>query len=258
MNITTGGTWQLSQTAVLSVAYAPEIVVQPQCVLGGQQMMLASTKVSSLPRRSLTTVFAGATVRLSVNATGFPAPTYTWRFNDVALSAAVGSTSALTLTGVSTANTGTYLVNVCNSRGCIDSRAAVVRLFSAPSLLTDLPPSLRIPLGSPLSLAVSAAGLPFPAFQWYFQGRPLPDQALSSLYYGTTVASDEGNYTVVLTNDVASLTSSTTYVDIVLPPTIVAAPADTVVNVRDDVILSINVDGDAPFIFQWMVRGGLG
>lgn len=196
---------------------------------------------------------AGSTVRLSVNATGFPAPTYTWKYNENPLPSAIGSSSTLTLTGVSSANTGVYTVSVCNSRGCIDSRGAVLRLFAAPSLLTDLPSTLRIPLGNPLSLAVSAAGLPFPTFQWFFQGRALPSQTLSSLYYSSTIANDEGVYTVVLTNEVGNLTSTATFVDIILPPVISASPVSAVVNINDDINLAIDVLGDAPFTFQWMV-----
>ncbi|SUS03568.1 hypothetical protein DF3PB_1010003 [uncultured Defluviicoccus sp.] len=91
-----------SGNAVLTVNTAPVITTQP----AGQ------------------TVIAGASVTLTVTATGSPAPTYQWRKNGTAITGATGN--SYVFTGVTTAQAGTYSVVVTNSAGTVTSGNAVL------------------------------------------------------------------------------------------------------------------------------------
>ena len=74
------------------------------------------------------TVMEGGTATFTVTATGTPSPSYQWEKNGVAMS---GATSpALTLSGVSTNDSGSYRVVVSNSAGSVTSEAATLMLGS--------------------------------------------------------------------------------------------------------------------------------
>jgi hypothetical protein len=77
------------------------------------------------------TVTAGATVTFSVTATGKPAPTYQWLFNDSAISGATSST--LTLNNVQSASAGYYSVSVTNSTRSMTSNVAMLTVNSVGS-----------------------------------------------------------------------------------------------------------------------------
>ena len=80
------------------------------------------------------TVIAGATVTFTVIATGSPAPTYRWCVQvksgrTVTKTYLPGATApSLTLVNVTTANAGTYSVEVSNSAGTILSAGAVLKV----------------------------------------------------------------------------------------------------------------------------------
>jgi sugar lactone lactonase YvrE len=74
-------------------------------------------------------VTAGATVTFTVSAAGYPAPTYQWYFNNVAISGATSAT--LTLPSVTSANAGAYTVAVSNSLGSVLSTQAALSLISS-------------------------------------------------------------------------------------------------------------------------------
>ncbi|HWA26797.1 MAG TPA: immunoglobulin domain-containing protein [Lacunisphaera sp.] len=79
------------------------------------------------------TVAAGASVRLAVTATGTPAPTYQWYFNQAAINGA--TESSLSLAGVQAADAGEYSVVVRNAWGEVTSAKATL------ALVTPNPPS---------------------------------------------------------------------------------------------------------------------
>ena len=58
-----------------------------------------------------------------------------------------------------------------------------------------------------LAVAVVASGLPPPAYQWRFNGTPLAGKTSSSLVISNAQFTNEGDYTVVLTNAAGTNTS---------------------------------------------------
>ena len=77
------------------------------------------------------TAALGATVRLSVVASGDPAPTYQWLHDGVVVAGA--TTDTLTISGLRQADTGAYAVKVSNAAGEVTSSSATVALTSAPN-----------------------------------------------------------------------------------------------------------------------------
>lgn len=80
------------------------------------------------------TVTVGDSVTFTVTATGTPAPTYQWYFNNGEIS---GATSAsLTLPNPLTANAGAYNVTVTNSAGSVTSDDAILTVNKATAVVT--------------------------------------------------------------------------------------------------------------------------
>jgi hypothetical protein len=107
------------------------------------------------------TVIVGATVTFTVIATGSPAPTYRWCLQvksgrTVTKTYLSGATNpSLTLTNVTTANAGTYAVEVTNSAGTITSAGAILKVTTT----STKGPKSRTTLASGTTVA---AALPSP------------------------------------------------------------------------------------------------
>ena len=87
-----------------------------------------------------TTVSQGETVQFIATASGFPAPTYIWRFNGEIISGQTFST--LTLSNVTVEQSGTYQVTASNSLGSVSQSAELtVRTLTVDLRVTEIMPS---------------------------------------------------------------------------------------------------------------------
>jgi hypothetical protein len=93
------------------------------------------------------TVNAGATVTLTVAASGTPPLSYQWRKNGASLSGATGT--SLTLASVTTADAGSYTVVVSNAGGSVTSDTAILTVNTA---------TFTVALTSPPNGAIYRAG----------------------------------------------------------------------------------------------------
>jgi uncharacterized repeat protein (TIGR01451 family) len=103
-----------------------------------------------------------------------------------------------------------------------DNQSALVTLvltsgFPA-SIVEDLADVL-VPAGSNASFLVSAAGIPAPTYQWFFNGLALPGANASSLTLANAELPQAGFYQVVVTNMYGSVTSRVAQLTVVFPPT---------------------------------------
>jgi hypothetical protein len=113
----------------------------------------AITLVPALPPSITTqpasrTVTVGETVTLTAAADGAPTPTLRWKKGGVALSdggrVSGSGTASLTLTGVLTADAGSYTLTASNSSGPdAVSNAAVLTVNKAPQTITFAPPTTK-------------------------------------------------------------------------------------------------------------------
>jgi uncharacterized repeat protein (TIGR03803 family) len=173
----------------LSMTSAPQITLQP----------------------ASQTVFAGATVNFSVAVFGAPQLIYRWQLNGTNLTNGgnvSGSTSrVLTLANATTANVGTYSVVVSNSLGSAPSVGATLAVNSSPPVITRQPASQTASLGTTATMSVTVNGnLPL-VYQWRFDGTNLAGATNSALVLPGVQFANAGNYTVVVTNSLGSVTS---------------------------------------------------
>ena len=79
------------------------------------------------------TVAAGGSATFSVAATGSPAPSYEWRFNNTPIPGATAA--SYSIAAVTAANGGSYTVRVFNTAGTVTSNAATLTVTAAPPLV---------------------------------------------------------------------------------------------------------------------------
>ena len=188
-----------SSNAVLTVNDSPLIVLQPQSQ----------------------TVGVGSNVTFDVTVYGAPPFVFQWYFNEALVgSPGVGAHFlSCTLTNVGTNQAGNYSVEVINGYGTVKSSNAVLTVEVFPPLITVQPLSQTLMMGSSASFVVSVSGTPPFSYQWQFNGTNLLN-ATNAVYAIQAVGvTDTGNYSVVVTNLVGSVTSSNALLTVIVPPT---------------------------------------
>ncbi|MSU58286.1 MAG: hypothetical protein EXS35_08915 [Pedosphaera sp.] len=153
--------------------------------------------------------------------------------------------------------------------------AELTEIFSAGSFgkcLDGIPPVIyQQPVGGSfsagfdLALWTVAAGLPGPAFQWFFNGTPLAGGGdvvgaqSNALYLVNAQTNRTGNYFVVATNAFGSATSSVAALTITDAAPIIypwlAPPASQTRPPGSNVLFSAFVAGSDPKTLQWFFNG---
>lgn len=173
----------LSSNATLNVVTPPIIITQP-----------ASRSVS-----------AGAAVTFSVNATGTAPLTYQWQFGAFAILGATNS--SLTLSNVGPDDAGSYSVVVGNAWGATNSSAAVLSIIKTLAIIAQ-PLNVTVTAGGTATFSVTAWASPAPVYQWRVNGANISGAVNSVLTLSNTMPSDGGSYSVIVSNNSGTITSS--------------------------------------------------
>lgn len=163
------------------------------------------------------TVTNGSQVTFDVVAQSRVALTYQWTKDGAALPGATDS--SLTLTGVSTADQGTYRVVVTNNYGSVTSvgAALTVNTVLTPPSITTQPSSQTVLLGGSATFNAAASGTQPLAYQWTFNGADLPAQTNSSLSILNASQADQGAYFLRVSNGAGTTNSQTVSLTVVAP-----------------------------------------
>ena len=98
---------------------------------------------------------------------------------------------------------------------------------AGPPVITTQPQSQTVAPGGSIQFSVTASSVLGVAYQWYFNGSAFSGATGSTLSFTNARTSDAGDYTVVVTNSLGSVTSSKATLTVaaaaVTPPT--APPA---------------------------------
>jgi hypothetical protein len=161
---------------------------------------------------------AGESVTLSVQASGTWPITYTWRRVGVpmAMMTLDSDTATLTLTNLNFTNAVYYDVLITNQVGVL-GRANSDRTFV--NVLTNVPVSRAVQLGSNVVLSVGMSGLQAVRFyQWYFQDQPLAGMTNMTLTLTNFQAEQAGPYRVVASTTNASYQTAPAWVTLLANP----------------------------------------
>jgi hypothetical protein len=178
---------------------------------------------------------AGTTVQFNVTAGGTAPFFYQWRKGGSDLLGQ--NASLLTLNNVQPASAGDYSVVVTNNYGSATSIVAALTIVVSPTI-TDDPTNTTVMENDPVTFYVAATGTAPLTYQWRKDGINIPGANGVSYAIAAAQASDEGAYSVVVTNAGGTATS---------------APASLTVSTVF-VLLSPTVRGDGAFEFTLMGR----
>lgn len=205
-----------------------------------------------------TSVNAGNTATFSVVANGTAPLTYQWTKNGSAISGATSATYSVA--GAQSADAGSYAVVVTNSAGSVTSTVAALTVSTvavAPSIATQ-PASVVANLGDNVTFTVVASGTAPFTYQWSKGGVAITGATASSYALTSVQSGNAGNYSVVVTNSVGSVTSSVAALTLATPataPTILQQPASTTVSVLSTATFVVVASGTPAPTYQWRKNG---
>jgi hypothetical protein len=195
---------------------------------------------------------AGATRTLSVVATGTAPLNYQWRKNSQPIA---GGTAASYIIGpASSADAGIYDVIVSNVVGNLSSNSVVVTLNS-PVTIVSPPVAATLNPGAVLSLSVTASGTAPMTYQWRRNGVAIAGATTASYTVASVAAGNAGNYDVVVSNVVGSVTTPAIPVSVNTAASILTQPLGGSVVPGGSWTFRVAAGGTAPFSYQWRKNG---
>jgi len=194
-------------------------------LIAGMLLATVGTGISQLvitqQPQSCTNVL-GTTATFTVGATGTEPLAYQWQKRDSfwnITDLADCTNAVMVLTNVQTSDALGYRVVVTNIEGAVISQVAYLTVVaSAPRIsATTSFQHQAVHLGSNASFAVSVSGLAL-WYQWRLDGHDLPGKTTTTLAITNAQPSDEGDYTVLVTNVAGAATSEPARLWVVPPP----------------------------------------
>jgi sugar lactone lactonase YvrE len=158
---------------------------------------------------------------------------------------------------VATNNAGDYTVVISNATGAVTSEVATLTVVLPPSILSQ-PKTQQVLVSSNVTFSVLADGTAPLRYQWHFSGANLAGATNSSFAIGLVTTNDAGNYSVSITNDYGSVTSTLAGLTVlVIPPGITVQPAGQTVPGGSNATFSVEATGSPPLSYQWLFDGAV-
>ncbi len=161
----------------------------------------------------------------------------------------------LTLTNLTTTNSGNYKVIITDAFGSVTSAVAVLTVVLPPSIVVP-PKSQGVLPGSDVTLNAIANGTQPLYYSWYLNSSNLLQTGTNTSLSLTNFSSAEaGQYVVVVTNAYGCATSSVALLE--LPPAISVdvQPASQTNLVGTTMAFGVTASGIGPFSYQWQFNG---
>ncbi|MFO1475707.1 MAG: immunoglobulin domain-containing protein [Verrucomicrobiota bacterium] len=208
----------------------------------------------------------GEPVPIRVDATGSSPLAYQWRKNGIDLEnggSVSGATSAvLTINAAGPYDVAGYSVRITNAAGAIVSGTIQLNLLPAvPPAITRQPASTTNFPGANVSLTIASSGA-WPLFyQWMKDGQNLQDggniqgASTPSLHVLNVQQSDEGFYTVSVSNALGGLISAPARLEVLDPPTITIPPHGVTNVVGGTAVFSVTATGFGSLTYAWQRNG---
>ncbi len=176
---------------------------------------------------------------------------YQWRVNGNAVPGATNTT--LVLTNIQFTDAGFYSLVGYNSAGAIVTSNATLTVFSPVTILIQ-PSSQIVAQNATVNLSLLAIGVGTLRYQWRFNGVDIPDATNVNYSFTGANPTKNGNYSVLVQDDLSSLLSSNA---LITAPLIFFSVQPTNQNVipGTNVTLVANASGYGPVYYQWRFNG---
>ncbi|HTR40081.1 MAG TPA: pectinesterase family protein [Pseudomonadales bacterium] len=190
------------------------------------------------------TVVQTSNAVFSASVSGLPVPTLQWQVNGIDIPGATGS--SLTLSNVIYSQNGFIYSLIANNSAGIATNSATLFVLVPPSI-SQQPTNVSVVINSPATFNISARGVPGVSYQWYKNGNPIPNATAASYTISRAQRNDSGNYSVVVSNSVGTVTSSNALLTVLSTMTGTFLPTNGAVNISPDPQLRI-VFSSAPHL----------
>ncbi len=202
--------------------------------------------ITAQPQSQTVTQNQNATFSVTAAGTGILA--YQWQFNNAVISGA--TTTSYTVTNAQTTNVGSYSVIVTNNYGSVTS-SVVALTVNLPASITAQPQSLSVTQGQDAPFTVTAAGTGTLAYQWKFNNAAISGATTTSYTVTNAQPANVGSYTVIVTNNYGSITSSIATLTISVPVAITNQPQSLALGAGANAFFSVTAGGTGPLSYQW-------
>ena len=131
----------------------------------------------------------------------------------------------------------------------------VITAANVPPVFAQQPvaPTGTIYEGNSLTFSGLAGGSAPLVYQWTKDGANLAGKTTGTLTLNSALASDSGNYALVVTNSFGAVTSSIVALTVIAgPPLILQQPQSVTAYVGSKAAFSVKVGGSVPYSYQWM------
>jgi hypothetical protein len=197
-------------------------------------------------------VQVGDAASFVVTAAGTAPLHYQWRKSTVP----VGTDSnTYSIPVVALSHAGTYDVIVSNGFSP-DATSAEATLHISPSITTQ-PASQEVGAHSTVTFTVVATGEPVLLYQWWKDSVILGGENNASLVLANVVDTNQGLYSVVVTNVYGTVTSADAELIVDTAPVITLPPQNAAGEYHQQLMLQVTAVGDAdvPLVYQWKKDG---
>jgi hypothetical protein len=161
------------------------------------------------------------------------------------------------ITGTPT-NFGVWLVRLtaCHETICAVATNMLLTVYGKP-IITNQPASVISSAGGNASFTVLAGALPLPTYRWRLGTTTLAGQTNATLNLTNISAGDAGNYTVVVSNFLGSITSAVATLTVAsgAGPGILTQPHDATVLIGSSTNFSVIANGTPPLAYFWRKNG---
>lgn len=167
-----------------------------------------------------------------------------WNATEARIEYRAPSTGLYTLVvvGLNDGDAGSYQLSLTGASAAI-----------GPTIVAQ-PSSQNVAPGGSFTLTVNAAGTAPLSYQWRRDETPIAGATGANFSVNNAQPVNAGNYTVVVSNSIGSVTSNPAMITIgsaPVPPTILNHPTAQNVSVGADVIFAVSAEGTAPLSYQW-------
>ena len=171
-------------------------------------------------------ILIGQSVTFQVVATGAAPLTYQWFKNGTNFpnTVLIPTTNAvLTIPNIQLTDAGVYSVQVANSFGAPMSVGVTLTPLGGVPVIAGPPQNTNVVCGDNALFQISAGGTAPFSYQWQFGGTNLPGATASSLLLVNVTPSQQGFYTVLVTNAFGSIATGAVLTVTIQPPHITSS-----------------------------------
>lgn len=199
-----------------------------------------------------TTAAAGSPAFFQVLASGTAPLTYQWYKDGVEL---VGETQNFITFGESeVADAGVYYVRVSNNAGQVNSATAVLTVLRPAAIVNHPNPTESVFAGERVAFGVDATGDNL-SYQWRKDGVVISSATRSVFRINSVDTGDVGDYDVVVSNSVSSVTSNASTLSLLEAVNISDHPDDVIGSLGGNATFSVSASGSGVLTYQWRKDG---